>query len=319
LRLLAVHVNGVISLTKSLVGARGVRALEVVKLRGARHRGGVHEFAITDSGIVVFPRLESIAGYHRRATEATHGLGIGVPVLDTMLGGGLMPVSTTLVMGTPGAGKTILGLNFIVEGAENGEPGLHVTFHETAEELISTAEGVGLDLRRHIDRDLVRVLWNPPLEVGVDAWAWEVLAAIDEHRAERVFIDAITDVQRIMTAPERNPLFTSALVNAIRARGATTLISAEIDEYADERLAIPVPAASAAMDNGILLRHVEVQGQLRRLVSVLKVRQSHSDPAIRELEIGNQGMVITGPFSASSGLLIGRASPRSDATGDNAR
>ncbi len=68
------------------------------------------------------------------------------------------------------------------------------------------------------------------------------------------------------------------------------------------------------MDNCILLRHVEVQGQLRRVVSVLKVRQSRSDPEIRELEISNHGMLIRGSFSATSGLLTGRAALLSDAT-----
>ncbi len=314
LHLLGAHVNGVIVLTNATVGARHVRSIELVKLRGSRHSGGIHEFAISENGITVFPRLESLAGYQRPALRATHGLGIGVPVLDSMLGGGLMPLSTTLVMGTPGAGKTIVGLSFLVEGAENGERGLHVGFHETTEELASTAEGVGLSLRRHIDNGRIRVLWNPPLEVSEDAWAWQVLSAIEEQRPQRVFIDSITDVQRIMTAPERITMFMSALVNAIRARDVTALISAEIDEYTDERLAVPVPAASATMDNCILLRHVEVQGQLRRVVSVLKVRQSRSDPEIRELEISNHGMLIRGSFSATSGLLTGRAALLSDAT-----
>jgi circadian clock protein KaiC len=317
LHLLASHVNGVILLRNSLVGAQHVRSLEIIKLRGARSINGVHEFAITDSGITVYPRLESVVGYHRTAQTPTHGLGTGVVLLDAMLGGGLMPLSTTLVMGTPGAGKTILGLNFMVEGAENEEPGLVVSFHETTDDLISTAEGIGLNLRQHIDRGLIRVLWNAPLEISADAWAWQVLTSIDEYRPRRIFIDAMTDVQRIMTAPERSSIFFSALVNALRARDVTTMMTAEIDEYTDERLSVPIPAASATMDNGILLRHVEIQGQLRRLVSVLKVRQSQSDPGIRELEITNRGMVISGPFSAASGLLTGRAAPVSGTTGDD--
>jgi circadian clock protein KaiC len=227
-----------------------------------------------------------------------------------------MPLSSTLVMGTPGAGKTILGLNFLAEGAENEEPGLVVSFHETADELISTAEGIGLNLRQHINRGLIRVLWNAPLEISADAWAWQVLEIVDEFRPGRIFIDAMTDVQRIMTAPERSSMFVTALVNALRARDVTTMMTAEIDEYTDEHLVVPIPAASATMDNGILLRHVEIQGQLRRLISVLKVRQSQSDPAIRELEITNRGMIITGPFSATSGLLVGRAAPGSGTTGD---
>jgi circadian clock protein KaiC len=103
------------------------------------------------------------------------------------------------------------------------------------------------------------------------------------------------------------PTFLAALVNELRFRGATTMIATEIDAYTDDNLTVPIPAASATMDNGILLRHVEIQGHLRRLVTVLKVRQAASDPAIREMEITENGIVISRPFRATSGLLAGRA------------
>lgn len=310
------HVNGVVVLRNHLVGARHVRMLEIVKMRGTPHANGVHEFTITDAGITLFPRLESLAGGHRQPQRETHGLGTGIEELDSMLGGGLMPQSTTLVMGTPGAGKTILGLSYIMEGARQGERGLIVSFHETAEELSTTAEGIGLQFRQHVENGTVRVLWNPPLELSVDAWAWQVLAAVDEHRPERVFIDALTDVQRIMTSPQRAPMFTTALVNELRNRGVTAMLSAEIDEYANEKLVVPIPAASATMDNGIVLRHVEVRGKMQRLVAVPKVRQSRSDPSIREMEITDNGMIIAGHFSASSGLLTGRAASGTEGVED---
>ena len=306
------HVNGVVLMTNRLVGSRHVRMLELVKMRGAGYASGAHEFAIREDGITVFPRLESLAGGQRQPQKTLHGLGTGVSGLDSMLGGGLTPLSTTVVMGTPGAGKTILGLHFLVEGAARGERGLFASFHETVEDLSTTAEGIGLDLRGHIESGLIRVLWNPPLELSVDDWAWQVLTAVEEHKPARVFLDAITDAYRIMTEPQRTPMFVAALVNELRARRATALITAEIDEYTSEKLAVPFPAASATMDNGILLRHVEIQGQLRRLVAVPKVRQSISDPSIRELQITDQGIVVTRPFAATSGLLTGRAGPASE-------
>ena len=309
LRDLGGHTNGVILLRNDLVGARHFRTLEVIKMRGVRHAGGTHDFVISDDGIVVFPRLESIVGGRRPAEQVQHGLGTGIPELDRMLSGGLMPLSTTLVIGTPGAGKTILGLSYLMEGARRGEPGLMVGFHETPDDLVTTARGVGLDLQRHLDTGLIRVLWNPPLELSADGWAWQVLAAVEELRPRRIVIDAITDVHRMMTAPQRIPVFVVALVNELRARGATALFVAEIDAYVDPNLTVPVPAASATMDNGILLRHVEVNGELRRLISVVKTRQSASDPMIREMEITAQGMVIRQAFSNAAGLLTGRAGP----------
>jgi len=132
---------------------------------------------------------------------------------------------------------------------------------------------------------------------------------VAEHTPARVYIDALTDVQRVMTATDRMPLFVPALVNELRNRGTTVLIAAEIDEYADDTLAIPIPAASAALDNGILLRHVEIGGEWRRVVGVPKVRQAQADLSIRELQITERGMAIALPISTAAGLLTGRATP----------
>ncbi|CAA9529411.1 MAG: hypothetical protein AVDCRST_MAG73-788 [uncultured Thermomicrobiales bacterium] len=306
-RRLGAHVDGVVVLAAERTDSRRVRTLEVAKLRGARHLEGAHDFAITEAGVTVSPRLEALGGRGRPAQDPGEGLGTGVAGLDAMLGGGLMPFSSTLVMGTPGAGKTLLGLSFLAEGARRGERGLIAGFHETTGDLVMTAAGIGLDLRLPIDAGLVRVLWDAPLEVSVDAWAWRLLEAVAEHRPRRVFIDAITDVQRLLAAPQRMPTYTAALVNELRARGATAMIAAEIDAYAEEQLLAPVPAASATMDNGILLRQVELRSELHRLVSVLKARRAATDPAIRAFTIGGQGISVAGPFAATSGLLTGRA------------
>jgi circadian clock protein KaiC len=143
----------------------------VFKLRGGPHVGGAHEFTITAAGLTVYPRLESVVGWHRppEISREGVGLGTGVPGLDIMLGGGLLPYSSTLVMGTPGAGKTLLGLSFLMEGAARGERGLLAGFHETEPDLIATAARIGLDLRGATEAGLVRILWNPPLELSADA------------------------------------------------------------------------------------------------------------------------------------------------------
>lgn len=305
IRPLAAHVNGVLLLTNERISARHVRMLEVAKLRGGHHAGGVHEFAITQEGVHVYPRLESLVGQSRPPETQNHRMGTGIKGLDSMIQGGLRPLSSTLVVGTPGAGKTLLGLSYIAEGARNNERGLIVEFHESPESLATTADGIGLDFSRHVDEGHIRILWNPPVEVSVDAWAWHVLSAIDQHRPMRVFIDGIVDIQRHMPDPRRMPSYVSALINEIRARGATAMIAAEIDAYVDPRLAVPIPAISATMDNGILLRQIEIDSEIRRMVSVLKARQISIDPAIREFCVDDSGISVGGPFTGATSLLTG--------------
>lgn len=309
LGVLGAHVDGVMALSNDRVESRHLRQLEVLKLRGGPHVDGAHAFAITEAGLVVFPRLESVVGWQRRPEQSQGArlLGTGIPGLDTMVGGGLLPFSSTLLMGTPGAGKTLLGLSFLLEGAAQGERGLLTGFHETEPDLIATAAGIGLDLRSAIERGLVRILWDPPLEVSADAWAWRLLAIVREHRPQRVFVDAINDVERLITSSQRTPTFVAALTNELRTLGATTLVATEIDAYVDEQLAIPIPATSATMDNGILLRQVELGSALHRIISIMKARQITTDPAIRRFSIGEDGIRIGAPFAGAKRLLTGSA------------
>jgi circadian clock protein KaiC len=203
----------------------------------------------------------------------------------------------------------LLGLHFLAEGARQGEPGLIATFHETAPVLASTAHRAGIDLAPHLDSGLVQVMWRPPLEFSPDEWAWQLLAAVDNHRPRRLVIDGYSDLVPLFTIPERQAFFPPALANGLRDRGVTALILLEIDSFAGPALTIPVQNLSATMDGGILVRAAEVRSSLRRMVSVLKLRQTAFDPTIREFTIGPEGIVVGEPFEAS-GLLTGNAVPQ---------
>ena len=307
---LATHVDGVIELDNRSTGARDARWLRVTKLRGSASLSGQHRFAIGAEGITVYPRLEAVhAELMPRWHDSAHRLALGIPGLDAMLGGGLLNSSSTLVLGPPGAGKTVLGLHFLAEGARRGEPGLFAGFHETPPALAATADQVGMALGPHLASGLVRTLWRPPLELAPDAWAWQLLAAIEEHRPRRLVIDAYSDLLPLFAIPERQASFPPALVNRLRDLGVTALIVLELDAFAEPTLSVPVQNLSATMDTGILLRTVEVQSSLRRLVSILKQRQTGFDPTIREFAIGPDGIVVGDPFDDSA-LLTGIARPR---------
>src|SRR5215211_5834312 len=181
------HADGVIELANEPAGSRDARWLRLAKLRGSRSLDGRHRFAIGDAGVTVFPRLEAaVADLEPAFADKNERVSVGVPGLDAMLGGGLPAASSTLLLGTPGAGKTLLGLHFLAEGARRGEPGLIAAFNETGPALAATAERAGVDLRPHLASGLVRVLWRPPLERSPDEWAWQLLAAVDAQGARRL-------------------------------------------------------------------------------------------------------------------------------------
>jgi circadian clock protein KaiC len=303
------YVDGVLEMELESVGARDVRTLRVVKLRGAEHLLGRHDMTIDHRGVTVFPRLEALAGADRADVAGPGRLSTGIAGLDRMIGDGLLPATSTMLLGSPGAGKTLLGLHFLAEGARHGEPGLIVTFHEKARMLAETAARVGLDLAGPIEHGLTRVIWRPPLELSPDEWAWQLLAAVDEHRPTRLLIDGLSDIQRMILRSERMSSFVPALANELRLRGVTTLMTVELDAFVGPDLTAPVPAASATMDNGIVLRHVELRSRVRRLITVLKARQSVVDPAIREFRIGPDGIEVGEVFDGGAALLTGAPEP----------
>jgi circadian clock protein KaiC len=228
-----------------------------------------------------------------------------------MLGGGLPSSSATLVMGTPGGGKTLLGLQFLAEGARRDEAGLFVSFHEPPAALAAIAGDLDMGLTPHLDAGLVRTMWRPPLEVSPDEWAWQLITAVDEQHPRRLVIDAFSDLVPLFAIPERQPFFAAALANRLRDRGVTALYIAELEAFASRELPVPGDSLSASMDNAILMRTLELRSSLRRMVSILKERQTAFDPTIRELAIGPRGISVGGPFDASA-LLSGSAEPLPD-------
>jgi circadian clock protein KaiC len=303
------HADGVIHLTHELSAGREVRSLRVAKLRGSYSLHGWHRFVIDDEGVVIYPRLESALSNARPAPlRTTERVPFGVPSLDAMLSGGPIGGSSMLLLGTPGGGKTVLGLQFLAEGARRGEPGLIASFQETAPDLAATGDQLGMQLGLHIASEMVRVLWQAPLDLAPDAWAWGLLAAVEKHRPKRLVVDAFTDILSLFADSGRDVRFAHALVNELRRRGVTTIFNLEIDSYVGQDLAAPIPNVSAMMDAGVLVRSVELDSRLRRLISVLKIRQSGFDSAIREFVIDEEGIVVGDPLPAS-GLLTGDAIP----------
>jgi circadian clock protein KaiC len=282
----------------------------VAKLRGSAHLTGHHAVAIGSAGFAVSPRLEAALGAAEPpALDTADRVPFGVAGLDAMRQGGLPRGAVALIMGPPGAGKTVLGLHFAAEGARRGETVLVAGFREGADALAATAAGLGLGLAPHLASGLVRVHWRPPLELSPDAWGWELLAAVERHRPRRLVVDAYTDLARAFGDGGRAVGFLTALANELRARGVTTQFNAELDAWAGQSLLPPIPAVSAATDVGVLLRVAELGSRLVRVASVLKAHGTGFDHAIRQLAIGPGGMAIGGTVDAATGLLTGSAVP----------
>jgi circadian clock protein KaiC len=299
--------DGVITLDHRRAGACAERELEVRKMRGTDFLDGGHPFRITEAGITIYPRVESLF-----ALPSTDGedrdqrLPVGVPKLDGMVDGGLLDGSTTLILGPSGSGKTTLGLHFLSQ-ANTEEPALHFGFYETPPHLRKKADGIGLNLDAVIRRGALEILWQPPTEQILDDLGNRLIETVRRRRVRRLFVDGLSAFSEIATAPERLVKFFTALSNELRAQGVTTVYTAETFNVIGGSIETPLPGISMIFDNLILLRYVELRAHLHRLLSVVKVRDSEFDASLREFVISRNGIDLADTFNSAEAILSGFA------------
>lgn len=288
----ATTLDGIVSIAMRRHGQRRFRTLEVAKLRGRPHLLGEHYMRIDHDGIQLVPRLEAdvprVADFvpvHGRAT-------FGIPALDEVLGGGLPLHSSTLLAGATGAGKTLTGMHFAAAGARNGEQSVFVSFHEAPSSLAARAENVGLDLGRVIESGDLTLHYFPPCDIDPDEALDECLALVEKRSAKRLVIDGIGEVEHSILDPERISRLMPALAFKLRRAGVTWLILKQIPKVSGLEVDFGDTPFAVTAENLLLLRQVDVDGRMRRLLSVLKMRESSFDSAVREFEITATGLHV---------------------------
>ncbi len=300
-------VDGVIHLADHVVGQWRVRELEIRKLRGTSYLRGRHFYAIDDTGLVVHPRTEALFVPQAAAAPPDTRLALGVSHLDEMLLGGLLATSTTMLLGPPGSGKTLLGLHFLAEGARQGQRGLYFGFDETPARLISKAAGIGLDFARPVADGQIEFIWRLPLEDVVDSLVEILRAAVQRQGTQRLFIDSLSGFLDSVVYPERiAPLFV-ALTHELRALGVTLVFALETPQLFGGGTNGPSPVVSTKVDNILFLRYVEIYSQLHRLISIVKIRESGYDSTIREFKITPDGLDVAASFAGTEATLTGVA------------
>jgi circadian clock protein KaiC len=292
-------VDGLVELRHDPFGMEQARTIEVSKFRGGGILTGRHLFEITDAGLTIHPRTESRFG--KTLPHVDRALvppaTFDVDGLDEMLGGGLRSGSLTMLLGTPGSGKTLLGLSFLTAGAQAKERGLYFGFFETPADLCRKSDAIGLALTRNTKRGAIELEWHSPLDAIADALADRLVDSIRRRGIRRLFIDGLGGFRESLVYAERSSRFFRALCDELRSLGVVTVLSDEV--LTAGKLDAPEPGLTAMLDNLLILRHVEDGVHLRQFVSVIKTRDAIGDSSPREYSIGPHGFVVV-PASASA-------------------
>jgi circadian clock protein KaiC len=300
-------VDGFLELSVFRRDVRRARELEVHKMRGSAPVAGTHVFTITGKGVQLFPRLESMVTRERPVPdEPCERLAFGLAELDRMIGGGLWLGSTTSVLGAPGAGKTLFGMQFLAAGIARGEPCLYFGFFESPDRLLAKAAAVGNDLHAACDAGLLRVVWQPPVELFLDELAARLLAEVRSRKVTRLFIDGMEGFTESILHRERISTFLTALTVELRGLDVTTLVSEELPLFS-ESINHTRSTLSAVAENILLLRYVEITSEVQRLFSIMKLRESSFDSSIRPFAISSRGIEMLEKLEGVERTLTGYA------------
>ena len=297
--------DGLLWLFQSTERNSVVRKLQIMKLRGQESIPGLHTFRITDHGLQVFPRTYGLIGRERPLPSGKRQ-STGVPGLDEMLDGGIPLGDSVLVAGPSGSGKSALATQFIAEGVRQGQPGVIAIFEERPQNYIERADLLGLGLNGKIAEGALKVLYLRPLDLSVDEALRAMLDAVKEIGAQRVVIDSMTGFE-LALAPAFRQDFRESLyrmIVALTGAGVTVLTTVEtVSSFTDLRFT--PQAISFLSDDIIVQRYVEIKGQLRRIMLIVKMRGGNHSKDIREYEVTSEGLVVGKHMSEYSGLTSG--------------
>jgi len=272
-----------------------VRKLQIMKLRGQATVPGLHTVRISEHGLQAFPRTLGLTGGKAKPARPRR-LSLGIPELDKMLGGGIQEGDSLLVAGPSGTGKSALATQFIAEGLLHGESGIMAIFEERPEGYTQRAEAFSLNLKAAQHKGTLEILYLRPLDLSVDETMQAILDAIEKIGAKRLVIDSLVGFEMAL-APGFRADFRESLyrmIAALTGAGVTILSTVEVE---DTFTALPFShyAISFLTDDIIRMRYVEIDGQLRKVMVVIKMRGGNHSKDIREYVITDQGVVIIHP------------------------
>lgn len=283
--------DAILSLTVERSLDRELRVLRVLKLRGSGFMSGTHAYRVSPDGLKVFPRLADLGDTSAYELD-TERISSGIPLLDDALASGYWPGASTLIAGPSGSGKTLMGLHFVFNGAEMGEPGLIATLQENPTQLERIARSYGWTF----GRDDIHLMYRAPIDVYLDEWVYDLLEEIERHKVKRVMIDSLGDLRAASTDELRFREYIYSLLQRTSRDGVSLVMTQEVPElFGATRLS--EYGISHLSDNVVLLQFLRGESRIKRALTVMKTRASAHDPRIVEFEITSSGIEVGDRFA----------------------
>jgi circadian clock protein KaiC len=276
------------------------RRLRVVKMRGIKFRGGYHDFTIEKGGLQIYPRLIAADHHQDFVDEFTPS---GNAELDQMLGGGLERGTNALFLGAAGVGKSSLALSFALAAADRGEHAVVYAFDEGSGTLQARARNLGFDLQSHLKSGLIRLQQIDPAELSPGEFAANVQKSVETDGARVVVIDSLNGYLNAMPDERFLILQMHELLSYLGQRGVLTILV-----LAQHGLVGPLEAPldlSYLSDAVVMLRYFEMDGAVKRAISVVKKRSGRHEHSVREFSLSEHRIKLGPPTRGFTGVLAG--------------
>jgi circadian clock protein KaiC len=295
--------DGVIIMRNVLEDEKRRRTIEILKFRGTTHHKGEYPFTVLPkSGMIVIP----LSATELKQPSGSVRVTSGNTDIDRMCGGGLFRDSVILVSGATGTGKTLMGTHFLQGGANDDERTMLFAYEESREQLGRNATGWGTDFDRLESDGLLQVFCEYPEAMSLEDHIVLVKERIETFKPNRIAMDSLSALERVSSVRSFRE-FVLSITSFIKQREITGLFTATTPTLTGGT-SITESHISTITDTIFLLRYVELFGEMRRGLTVLKMRGSMHEKEIREFRIDGQGMHVGAPFHNVAGILAGNPS-----------
>ena len=292
--------DNVVILRNSLEEEKRRRTVEILKMRGAMHHKGQFPYTIVpQQGVTIIP----LAAMELSSQSSSVRISSGSVELDQMLHGGMFRDSIVLVSGATGTGKTLMTTHFMAGGAMQGERCLLLAYEESRDQLFRNAAGWGFDFEKLEAEGTLRVVTDYPENAALENHLLNIRRVITEFKPHRVAVDSLSALER-GSSERAFREFVISLTSFIKQQQTAGMFTSTTPTLLGGS-SVTEAHISTLTDSIILLRYVELGGQMRRGLTVLKMRGSIHDKDIREFTIDNKGMHLGSPFHNVAGIISG--------------
>ncbi|MEM3829796.1 MAG: ATPase domain-containing protein [Conexivisphaerales archaeon] len=210
----------------------------------------------------------------------------GIIGLDEKLEGGFEKGSAIAVVGGPGSGKSLFGMQFLNQGLIEGEKCLYLSFEEGKEDIVKDMKVLGMDPETHIEKGNFIILESSPLD-------FEYLTILDTLREKgisRFVLDSISTLSVYIEDPLKFRKLLLEMVTQLKKMSITSIL---IDEQAEERESgLKYFSGEYLADAVIVLYYTGLGGEFDRSMQIVKARRTNHERSLLPMKIGKGGIYV---------------------------